>query len=74
MAGLRLLCWWPAGFEQLDQVPSMFVLMGSFQSFSCGAATTDYAAVKANFTALAQLITGFTRIAVSLTFLPSNTF
>ncbi|CAK0783094.1 hypothetical protein CVIRNUC_006289 [Coccomyxa viridis] len=50
------------GFEQLDQVPSMFVLMGSFQSFSCGAATTDYASVKANFTALAQLIAGFTRI------------
>lgn len=53
-----------AGFEGLDRVPSMFVLMGSFQSFSCQAATTDYAAVKANFTALAQLISGFTRIAV----------
>ncbi len=42
----------------------MFVLMGSFQSFSCNAATTDYAAVKANFTALAQLISEFTRITV----------
>lgn len=42
----------------------MFVLMGSFQSFSCNAATTDYAAVKANFTALAQLISDFTRIKV----------
>ena len=44
----------------------MFVLMGSFQSFSCNAATTDYAAVKANFTALAQLISEFTRIAVRM--------
>ncbi len=42
----------------------MFVLMGSFQSFSCNAATTDYAAVKTNFTALAQLISEFTRITV----------
>ena len=42
----------------------MFVLMGSFQSFYCNAATTDYAAVKANFTALAQLISEFTRITV----------
>ena len=50
----------------------MFVLMGTFQSFSCGAATTDYAAVKANFTALAELIAGFTRIKVSLSFTPSN--
>ncbi len=31
------------GFESLERVPSMFVLMGSFQSFSCNAATTDYA-------------------------------
>ena len=45
----------------------MFVLMGSFQSFSCNAATTDYAAVKANFTALAQLISDFARIAVRMT-------
>ena len=51
----------------------MFVLMGSFQSFSCGAATSDYAAVKANFTALAQLIAGFTRITVSLSLTDSNT-
>ena len=47
----------------------MFVLMGSFQSFSCGAATTDYASVKANFTALAQLIARFTRITVRLSFI-----
>ena len=53
-----------AGFEGLERVPSMFVLMGSFQSFSCNAATTDYAAIKANFTALAQLISEFTRITV----------
>ncbi len=51
----------------------MFVLMGSFQSFSCGAATTDYASVKANFTALAQLIAGFTRITVSHSLMLSNT-
>ena len=43
----------------------MFVFMGSFQSFPCNAATTDYAAVKAGFTALAQLICEFERIAVS---------
>lgn len=52
----------------------MFVLMGSFQSFSCSAATIDYGAVKANFTALAELIAGFTRIKVSLLFTASNTF
>ena len=50
----------------------MFVLMGSFQSFSCSAATTDYAGVKANFTALAQLIAGFTRITVSSSFVASK--
>ena len=43
----------------------MFVLMGSFQSYACNAAATDYGAVKANFSALAELISGFTRIAVS---------
>ena len=62
-----------AGFEGLERVPSMFVLMGSFQSFSCNAATTDYAAVKANFTALAQLISEFTRITVHAHQMPPTT-
>ncbi|BDA47706.1 DNA polymerase epsilon subunit 2 [Coccomyxa sp. Obi] len=51
-----------AGFEGLERVPSMFVLLGNFQSFSCNAASTNYSAVKDNFAALAELISSFPRI------------
>ena len=53
-----------AGFEGLERVPSMFVLMGNFQSFACSSASTDYAAIKANFGALAALLASFPRIVV----------
>lgn len=43
----------------------MFVLLGSFQSFACNSASTDYAAVKDNFSALADLLSGFSRIKVT---------
>ena len=42
----------------------MFVLMGNFQSFACSSASTDYAAIKANFGALAALLASFPRIVV----------
>ncbi|KAK9905544.1 hypothetical protein WJX75_001819 [Coccomyxa subellipsoidea] len=51
-----------AGFEGLERVPSMFVLLGNFQSFSCNAASTDYPALKDNFAALAEVIASFPRI------------
>ncbi|EIE23695.1 DNA polymerase epsilon, subunit B [Coccomyxa subellipsoidea C-169] len=50
------------GFEGLERVPSMFVLLGNFQSFSCNAASTDYAALKDNFGALAGTLASFPRI------------
>ena len=53
------------GFEGLERVPSMFVLMGNFQSFACSSASTDYAAIRDNFGALAALLASFPRIAVS---------
>ena len=34
----------------------MFVLMGNFQSSSCGAPSTNYVAVKEHFAALAAMI------------------
>ena len=45
-----------AGFDGLDTVPSVFVLMGNFQSTSCGAPSTNYVAVKEHFAALAAMI------------------
>jgi hypothetical protein len=48
----------------MERVPSMFVLLGSFQSYACNSASTDYAAVKDNFRALADLLAGFSRIKV----------
>lgn len=48
----------------MERVPSMFVLLGSFQSFSCNATSTDYTSIKDNFAALAELLAGFPRIKV----------
>jgi hypothetical protein len=53
-----------AGFEGLERIPSMFVLLGSFQSYACASASTDYGAVKDNFAALADALEGFSRIKV----------
>ncbi len=46
----------------------MFVLLGNFQSFSCNAASTDYAALKDNFGALAETLASFPRIRVRFQF------
>lgn len=54
------------GFEGVERVPSMFVLLGNFQSFACASASTDYAAVAENFGALAQLLASFPRIMVRM--------
>ena len=59
-----------AGFEGLERVPSMFVLLGNFQSFSCNAASTDYPALKDNFAALAEVIASFPRIRVGAAYHP----
>ena len=56
-----------AGFESLEQLPSLFVLMGNFHSFSCTAASTDYAAVKANFASFGMMLSQHERIMVSVT-------
>ncbi len=53
-----------AGFESMDTVPRMFVLMGNFQSYSATSATTDYDAVRQNFTALAGVLQRHKRLVV----------
>ena len=53
-----------AGFEGLERVPSMFVLMGNFQSYAASSASTDYAQIRDNFGALAALLAFFPRIVV----------
>jgi len=53
-----------AGYETLETVPSLFVLMGNFHSYNCTATSTDYAAVRNNFASLALLLTRHTRIVV----------
>ena len=55
-------CTLHAGFEGVERVPSMFVLLGNFQSYACSSASTDYAAVGDNFSALASLLAAFPRI------------
>ena len=53
-----------AGFEGMDTVPRMFVLMGNFQSYSATSATTDYDAVRQNFSALASVLQRHRRLVV----------
>jgi hypothetical protein len=53
-----------AGFEELDTVPRMFVLMGNFQSYPATLATTDYDAVRQNFSALASVLQRHRRLVV----------
>lgn len=53
-----------AGFEEMDQVPKMFVLMGDFQSYSCNTASVDHVAIRDNFRQLASLIAKYHRLRV----------
>ena len=48
----------------MDTVPRMFVLMGNFQSYSATSATTDYDAVRQNFSALAGVLQRHKRLVV----------
>ncbi|KAK9827395.1 hypothetical protein WJX81_006181 [Elliptochloris bilobata] len=48
-----------AGFEEMDEPPSVMLLMGNFQSAACAA---DAAAVKENFSALAATLSRFLRL------------
>ena len=48
----------------MDSVPAVFVLMGNFQSYSATSATTDYAAIKQNFSALAAALQRHRRLTV----------
>ena len=48
----------------MDTVPRMFVLMGNFQSYSATSATTDYDAIRQNFSALASVLQRHRRLAV----------
>lgn len=59
-----------AGFDGLDAVPSVFVLMGNFQSSSCGAPSTNYVAVKGHFAALAAMISQHKNLMVRQSELP----
>lgn len=50
-----------AGYEQLEELPTVMVLMGNFHSTTCVA---DAAAMKENFSALAATILRFPRLQV----------
>lgn len=54
----------PTGFESLETVPAVFVFMGNFQSFSATSASTDYDAIKQNFSALAAVLQRHRRLVV----------
>ncbi|KAK9814165.1 hypothetical protein WJX72_001491 [[Myrmecia] bisecta] len=50
------------GYEMMENVPSLFVLMGNFQSYSCASASTDYTAIRENFSSLAAALSQHRRI------------
>ena len=62
-----------AGFESLETVPAVFVFMGNFQSYPATSASTDYDAVKQNFSALAAVLQRHRRLVVSVTPHPAHT-
>lgn len=56
---------WPyAVYEEQEELPSIFVLMGNFHSFPCTTATTNYAALRDDFSALGTVLSKHTRIMV----------
>ncbi len=50
-----------AGFEGMEEPPTVMLLMGNFQSTACAA---DAAAMKENFSALAATLLRFPRLLV----------
>ncbi|KAI3430534.1 hypothetical protein D9Q98_005127 [Chlorella vulgaris] len=56
------------GFSQLEQPPSLFVLLGSFQSYDATAANTHYARLREHFAALGRLINQYPAIRASSRF------
>ncbi len=55
-----------AGFESVEEVPPVFVLLGDFQSFSCARANPDYRTIRENFKALGLVLSRHTRLKVCL--------
>ena len=54
-----------AGYEGLEEVPQLFVLMGNFCSAAASAGGADAVAARENFNALAATLRAFPRIRVS---------
>ena len=50
-----------AGFEHMEEQPTVMLLMGNFQSTACAA---DAAAMRENFSALAAVLLRFPRLLV----------
>ena len=58
------------GFETLQNVPSMFVFLGNFHSYSCSTISTNTKTVQDDFTNLGLLLSKHKRILVSYELLP----
>ena len=56
-----------AGFNELDTIPSAFVLMGNFQSQPASTASTNYTVIREQFKSLANVISQYQRLQVSKT-------
>ena len=56
-----------AGFNELDTIPSAFVLMGNFQSQPASKASTNYTVIREQFKSLANVISQYQRLQVSKT-------
>ncbi len=55
-----------AGYSQLEQPPSLFVLRGSFQSYDANAATAQHGRLREQFAALGRIINAYPAIRVSV--------
>lgn len=54
-----------SGFSQLEQPPSLFALMGPFQSYNAAAASSSYPRLREHFAALGRVINQYPSIRVS---------
>lgn len=54
-----------AVYNEMETVPSVIVMMGNFQSYTCQAASTDYVALKEQFSSLAACLRQYSRLVVS---------
>lgn len=57
------------GFSQLDPPPSMFVLMGDFQSYDANAADIAFSRLRDNFAVLGRIISQYPTLRTNSTFL-----